>query len=90
MIELLKSKKQEKLVIKEDAVKVTTTQQNRSGSYVNLKVIVNDHSPLVIEYLDNEIANLKEKISNLEKERSLVSQLYQVVQNKKTSSESIL
>jgi hypothetical protein len=85
MIELLKPKKQEVVVTKHDAVKVSTTQQNRSGSYVNLECIVNDHSLLVMEYLDNEIANLKRKISNLEKERSLVSELYQVVQSKKGS-----
>jgi hypothetical protein len=85
MIQLFKPKKQEVSVTTEAITKMSTTQQKRSGSYVNLECIVNDHSVLVMEYLDNEIANLKRKISNLENERSLVSELFQVVQNKKGS-----
>ena len=59
---------------------------SQSGSYVNLPRIVIDHSPLVIEYLDNEISNLKRKIEKLEAERLLVSKLYQVIQNEETGS----
>jgi hypothetical protein len=70
----------------EVSVIAATPYQSRTGSYVNLECIVADHSPLVMEYLDNEITNLKRKLSNLEKERSLVAQLFQVVQNAKGSN----
>jgi hypothetical protein len=88
MIQLLKTKQDEVVVTKEAVTKTVTVQSNKAGSYVNLQCIVNDHSPLVIEYLDNEIANLKRKISTLEKERTLVSQLYQVIQNQANSTET--
>jgi hypothetical protein len=71
-------------------IKTVAAPMSQSGSYVNLQRIVKDHSPLVMEYLDNEISNLKQKIQKLEEERLLVSKLYQVIQDQKTSSQTFL
>jgi hypothetical protein len=60
-------------------------EQDRPN-YVNLHRIIKEHSRPVMEYLDNEISNLKQKIEKLEAERLLVSKLYQVIQNEETSS----
>lgn len=51
--------------------------------YVNLPRIVLDNSPPILEYLNNEISALNQKISLLEKERDLVLKLLDVVEREK-------
>jgi len=84
MLSLLSKKKNK---VAEQAVVVTTTTPNTNSgqsvthNYVNIIRIVEDHSPLVLEHLDKEIANLKKRIVQLETERNLVSKVYTVLQS---------
>lgn len=92
----------DELLTKKDAVPEVTTSNKEINvstvipdksknhiNYVNLGRIIKDNSPLVLEYLDNEITILKKKIALLEEERLLVDKLFQVTQEKDSGTKPV-
>lgn len=55
--------------------------KNQGGYAINLIVAVKDHAPPRIDNIEKEVADLQNRIKELETERALLIKLLQVVQS---------